>query len=120
MPYKDPAKQREFQRLNARKYRDRNPNRYIKNRHSVYQRNINYVRTLKEENPCTDCGLHYEYYVMQYDHTSDNKDACVAKLVAHHHSILRIQAEIDKCELVCANCHAERTHQRRMAERLRI
>lgn len=35
------------------------------------------------------------------------------------YSIKRISEEIKKCEIVCANCHAIRTHERRNKQHLR-
>lgn len=32
-----------------------------------------YVKKLKEENPCTDCGKYYPHYVMDFDHLNDKK-----------------------------------------------
>ena len=33
-----------------------------------------------------------------------------------NHAIETVKKEIDKCELVCANCHSIRTEQRRLIE----
>ncbi len=62
--------------------------------------------------PCLDCGIQYPPYVMEYDHTGDDKVASVSALANQGVPLSRLQAEIDKCGLVCANCHRERTHQR--------
>jgi hypothetical protein len=72
------------------------------------------VRVLKESSPCVDCGRSYPYYVMQYDHLGDKIDG-VAVLVHSRHSRKVVFEEIAKCELVCANCHAIRTHARNFA-----
>jgi hypothetical protein len=64
--------------------------------------------------PCGDCGLTYPPYVMQFDHLNPRtKTATVSQI--KHHRLERVVAEIAKCELVCANCHAVRTHKRREA-----
>lgn len=60
-----------------------------------------------KDTPCVDCGIKYPYYVMQFDHLGD-KEYTIARMITK--SISLIQKEIDKCEVVCANCHAERTH----------
>lgn len=70
-----------------------------------------FVRELKDNQPCADCGVRYPYYVLHYDHLGD-KAECVSILKAQGATKERILEEINKCELVCANCHAERTHQR--------
>jgi len=50
---------------------------------------------------------------MQFDHLSD-KEFVLAK--ARLFSKKKILEEIHKCEVVCANCHAERTHKRRQIQ----
>ena len=50
---------------------------------------------------------------MQFDHIYDNKIDNIANLVSRAVSIENIIKEIEKCELVCANCHADRTYRRR-------
>lgn len=63
--------------------------------------------------PCMDCGVEYPYYVMQFDHLNDKEFN-----VGHTGPTggrMRLLQEIEKCDVVCANCHAERTHQRRKA-----
>lgn len=62
--------------------------------------------------PCADCGIKYPYYVMQFDHLRE-KDFVIATASRMVYSLDRILEETEKCEVVCANCHAERTHQRR-------
>lgn len=63
--------------------------------------------------PCSDCGVKYPPYVMDFDHARGEKvfELCTAV----HRSVAEIIAEIAKCDVVCANCHRERTHQRRSA-----
>lgn len=62
--------------------------------------------------PCTDCNKSYPYYVMQYDHCKADKEHNITDMVKNGLGFDTIKKEIDKCELVCANCHAERTHSR--------
>lgn len=75
-------------------------------------RNREYLHKLKDK-PCSDCKNKYPPHVMQFDHTDSNKVCNVSKLVSY--SIKRIKEEAEKCDVVCANCHAERTHKRRQA-----
>jgi hypothetical protein len=63
--------------------------------------------------PCTDCGNRYPSYVMQFDHLGDKKFDIATAVQQGWISLKRLRREIAKCEVVCANCHAERTHQRR-------
>lgn len=73
---------------------------------------IAWLKEMKEASPCTDCGVNYPYFVMQFDHLGD-KVINIGDIAHKDWSRARVQKEIDKCELVCANCHAARTHQRR-------
>lgn len=50
---------------------------------------------------------------MQFDHIDGNKNGEVGRM-AHDGGRLMMKKEMEKCELVCANCHAERTHGRMM------
>lgn len=69
------------------------------------QRNREIVYAAKDI-PCADCGQRYPPYVMDFDHTGDNKEFNVS---ARYIATSRLLAEIAKCEVVCANCHRERT-----------
>lgn len=66
-----------------------------------------------KSDPCTDCGICYPHYVMQYDHIGDDKVAAIGEMVARCNGWETILKEVAKCELVCANCHAVRTWARR-------
>lgn len=64
--------------------------------------------------PCADCEISYPPYVMHWDHLPDHlKEFNLGD--GKLYSKARVLAEIAKCELVCANCHAERTYQRRLS-----
>lgn len=62
--------------------------------------------------PCVDCKVSYPHYVMDYDHVRGEKTKNLAKMVGRT-SWDKILEEIDKCELVCSNCHRIRTHIRK-------
>lgn len=91
-----------------------NKEAYAANARSYQRRLRAEIAEIKEASPCTDCGLFYPWYVMQFDHLGDKLDG-VAKLVSNAASRERIMIEIAKCELVCSNCHCVRTHERRVA-----
>lgn len=80
-------------------------------RRQIRDRNREYVRKIKESNPCTDCGQFYHYSQMDFDHI-DFKKQNIARLVNSEASIKTIKQEIAKCELVCSNCHRIRTWSR--------
>lgn len=59
--------------------------------------------------PCADCGVQYPYYVMDFDHVRGTKLFNIGE-GATNFGQERLLAEIEKCDVVCANCHRERTH----------
>ena len=62
---------------------------------------------------CVDCGYNAHPAALQYDHVvPGGKGTDVSLLVSSGATIQEIMAEIEKCEVVCANCHAIRTHGR--------
>lgn len=67
----------------------------------------------QKNHPCMDCGESYPPYVMDFDHRPDEiKLFGISKARNKGFSLEKIQVEIDKCDLICSNCHRERTFQR--------
>lgn len=62
--------------------------------------------------PCADCDNKFPPYVMDFDHVDGDKEYNISDMVAKGYSVDSIIIEIVKCEVVCANCHRERTHKR--------
>ena len=73
----------------------------------IFLRNREYVLNVLRANPCADCGTR-DHRVLEFDHVRGKKLGNISNMVKGY-SIARIQAEIDKCEIVCANCHRIRT-----------
>lgn len=93
---------------NAAHYRA-NKDKYLKKSERNKIKTKQRVDKLKDK-PCTDCGKKYPPYVMDFDHLH-NKEFSIAT-GRKNGSYRAIIEEIKKCELVCANCHRERTHKR--------
>lgn len=105
MPYKDPEKQRKA----SARYYAANREKYLESFKELRAKRKATIRSLKER-PCADCNEEYPYYVMQFDHISDKSFGISAAM--KNKSLQRLLDEIEKCEVVCANCHAIRTWQR--------
>jgi hypothetical protein len=74
------------------------------------------MQEYKSNTPCTDCGLTYPYYVMDFDHVRGEKIQIIQKLVAAG-ATAKLREELKKVELVCSNCHRERTYQRSLIDK---
>lgn len=116
MTYKDPTSPEnvESARASKRKY-------YLKNKEEYTKRNLEKRDLLKaiaakeKDVPCADCGVRYPSYVMDFDHVRGNKVGNVAHIVSHG-SEKKLLEEIAKCEVICSNCHRERTYARRVVD----
>ena len=68
---------------------------------------------------CADCPID-NFLVLEFDHVRGNKIESVSKMLTSGYRWETIQAEIDKCEIVCANCHHIRTMTRGNHWRVRM
>lgn len=102
--------QREYQRELYRKsprrrkqIRDVDAKRRIKMRQDMIE--------ILSEKSCMDCG-NKDWRVLEFDHVRGEKHFNVSDGMAKGYGWKRILQEIDKCEVVCANCHKIRTASR--------
>ena len=63
------------------------------------------------EHPCVDCGED-DPVVLEFDHNRD-KEFDIGSAIPKGYSLKRVQAEVDKCEVRCANCHRRKTYKER-------
>lgn len=120
-------------RLHPRKYQEWDKARYRrdrekrllhhrqwakKNRRAVYlsTRSVQRrVEAIKVSSPCGDCRKFYPPECMDFDHRpGERKLGGVGAMMASRSSWARIEKEIKKCDLVCANCHRTRTLKRHL------
>lgn len=72
-----------------------------------------WIHTYLQEHPCIDCG-ESDVRTLEFGHRDgEKKSAAVAVLARGGHSLGRVRAEIDRCDVRCANCHRIRTHDQR-------
>lgn len=109
------AKCRECQKLWYKNYYDSNPveKTRLLAKHEKERAELRQFIIEAKAVPCADCGQQYPSYVMDFDHLRD-KSFNVGNAAGRGWSKIKLIAEIEKCEVVCSNCHRERTHQRRL------
>lgn len=61
---------------------------------------------------CTECLKKHPLHRMQCDHVRGRKKFNIAQALQLGVSLKALRKELSKCEAVCANCHADRTHER--------
>ncbi|MGK5112784.1 hypothetical protein [Geodermatophilus sp. CPCC 205506] len=61
------------------------------------------------EHPCMDCG-ETDIVVLHFDHRDrESKEMIISRMVASGRRWAVMLREIEKCDVVCGNCHARRT-----------
>jgi hypothetical protein len=65
------------------------------------------------DTPCHDCGGRFALYVMQFDHRDPTTKTHLVSQMIGHAGTARILAEVAKCDIVCANCHRQRSYVQR-------
>ncbi len=68
-----------------------------------------WIKSYVLENPCVDCGNN-DFRVAHFDHVDRTTKSYEISLgISKKYSIAKLQKEIDKCVVRCANCHSIRT-----------
>jgi hypothetical protein len=104
MPLKNKEDQKEYV---DQWYKD-NLERKLAYARNAYDQGNERLRKIKRK-PCHDCGNVFPAYTMQFDH---NRDKLFNLSKAQTKKWELVLKEIEKCEIVCANCHSIRTHKR--------
>lgn len=88
---------------------------YYRKRNSAQAKRItNYIRAAKIAKLCADCKLSHPYWRLDFDHLDGaKKTAVLSSSRVRFWGLERVKLEMAKCELVCANCHRDRTQRRR-------
>jgi hypothetical protein len=91
---------------------------YVKNKPEMLRKRVEKNKAMMREKKaqlvaykggvCLDCGGVFPTCCYHFDHREPaQKTAGIAQLM--HRPIEEVKLEADKCDLVCANCHAVRT-----------
>ena len=59
----------------------------------------------KKKHKCTKCGI-ADYRVLEFHHSHDtDKEFSIGEAVSNNYGFKRIKEEVEKCIIICANCH---------------
>lgn len=109
MPYKDSIKQKQAQHESYLRNIDKVRQRTTVRRHGMRE----FIRELKGNGPCLDCDCELEWppFVLDYHHRNPSeKVGSIRKMIAENRSKEMILGEIEKCDLICSNCHRIREY----------
>ena len=111
MPLNDPIKQRAASRRHYEKHRDRVIAKAKEHSRAARARTRAFISNYLKTNPCVDCG-EANIIVLEFDHIGDDKDFNISDAARNGVGIKKLNAEIAKCEVRCANCHRKKTYER--------
>ena len=86
----------------------------IEEKRAYWKANTDLIAKLRDVH-CLDCGGRFPFYVMQFDHRDPTEKSFMVSQMISHAGPKTILAEAAKCDIVCANCHRDRTYRRRVA-----
>ena len=67
-----------------------------------------FIKDYLLNHPCMDCGL-TDLLVLEFDHREPKDKLKNISSLLSGGSITQIKKELEKCDVVCANCHRRRT-----------
>ena len=104
-----PEKQKQYNDIYYKKHYKENVQYYL-NRNKKRRERLKIRFQPYKDKPCMDCGIKYPLCVMDFDHR-DRKDKIdlVSVMINQGVGEKKILAEIQKCDVVCSNCHRLRT-----------
>lgn len=91
-------------KVNGETHYQRNRQKYLDKSKVRSKMLVDYVRTIKKNGSCADCGIK-DWRVLDFDHLPEYEKSFTIGSTIRYRSIAALDAEIAKCELVCANCH---------------
>ena len=115
------AKDREYHRNWMRVDYAENPEKYRDRSHGNYHNSKGRITTTKKErcfrnkiicveylgSICVDCGDSLHPSKMQFHHREPSeKEYGISSKLSNGWSLDRLKPELDKCDLLCSNCHA--------------
>ena len=73
----------------------------------VYQKKKDTIQELKSQCKCAKCGDD-RGYILDYHHINPNeKETTIARMTSNCYTLDKVYNEIEKCIVLCANCHRE-------------
>jgi len=99
MPNSDP----EIQKANQRKHYQDNKSRYLDNQKRKRDKNKQFIAEYKKNKSCA-CGESHPA-CLEFHHTDSTKKDIQISRAMYDWGLKRLIEEVEKCELLCANCH---------------
>ncbi len=88
-----------------RRWYEKNKKLQIERNEANKKKKKEFVKQYKSDRGCSRCS-EKDVACLQFHHINpDEKEACIHTFIKRNLSIENIMKEINKCEVICANCH---------------
>ena len=105
MPYKNKKDQRKAWREWRKRNTEKDNQRVQKRKNEIYA----WFREYKANLQCSRCPENHPF-CLEFHHKNGDKDKGITAMVNQGYSKNTILKEIEKCEVLCANCHRKEHH----------
>ena len=110
MPFKDKSRYRseqykEYQRTYQRDWHQRNKEKRLARKYERKTTIHDYIQKLKGQVRCVVCGQQHPATLQFHHLNSHDKVFNISDAVNKGFSLDKIKQEIEKCTVLCANCH---------------
>ena len=109
MPYKNPEERKAYRRKWYAKNREKEIDHIRRRKKEIRKWFLEFKSNLK----CTKCGEKHPA-TLDFHHVKKNKDRGVALMAYYGYSIERIKKEMDKCIVLCSNCHRKEHYKEKL------
>lgn len=78
---------------------------YRATKKKLWQKYRQWIIDYKKKHKCSKCGI-ADYRVLEFHHAHNKKkEFSIAAGFYNHYGFERIKKEVEKCIVICANCH---------------
>ena len=109
-----PLKDEKARKLYMKKYRQENKERFAQHYRDKAKKRRKELRTwfnkYKATLKCSKCSENHPACLDFHHKVSGTKSEPISKLVTRGYGKKRLLIEIEKCEILCANCHRKKHH----------
>lgn len=111
MPYKDKQKQKEYKIRWNKQYYKKNKDKELKRTRKRKKEVREWFNEYKTNLNCSKCGENH-IACLEFHHPDENKKSFeISAIIQKGYSRLKILSEVEKCIVLCANCHRKLHYQ---------
>ena len=108
MPYKDREKRLEHAKEYGKGWYQNHKQEVIDRKKKRQKEIWDWFRKYKSTLSCTDCGISHPALLQFHHRDRAEKSFTISNVISRATSVKQITNEMEKCDVVCVNCHAKR------------